>query len=448
MQTTKKGADDLENISQTRSQNLYDHLWSTLALGDAFDSVFKNRGSAGIDGVDVKTFRDNLGDELAKLSKELKDWSYKPAPVRRVRIPKPDGGERLLGVPCVRDRVVQTALKDLLEPIFDPKFSDSSFGFRPNRNQRQAVERAQGHVKSGKSWIVDIDLSKFFDRINHDRLIHLLRKQITDTRILRLVGMFLRSGAMEHGLVSPSTEGSPQGGPLSPLLSNIVLDELDKELEKRGQKFVRYADDCNIFVGSEKAAERVMGSIGKFIENKLKLKINHDKSKVGPSQEIKFLGMTIASDGSRAISKASMKRAMAKSVSLVPRGTHLPIEQSMLKINQWYVGWSNYYKMTEYPAQLSSIEAHIRRRLRARFVRQQKRRRSLLKKLVKRGVSKSLAARTVYTNRSAWALSHTKGVERAYPNDWFKDQLGFKTMSDRVGIEKEWKELKVWIRLP
>ena len=263
-------------------------------LREGFKAVKKNRGAPGIDGMSrVEDFEDRLEQELKRLKWELENWRYKPQPVKRVEIPKPgkDAGVRLLGIPCVRDRVVQAALKQLLEPILDPKFSNNSYGFRPGRNQRKAVESARRIVRSCKEYVVDIDLSKFFDRVHHDRLIARLGLFIPDKRILRLIGMTLRSGVMKDGLVSATTEGTVQGGPLSPLLSNVVLDELDKELEKRGLEFCRFADDCNIFVGSQKAAERVMSSyISHFIEKRLKLVINQKKSKVALSRYVKFLG--------------------------------------------------------------------------------------------------------------------------------------------------------------
>lgn len=429
--------------------SLFEKVCDFGRLYEAFDAVYKNRGAAGVDGVSVKEFKSRLDEELTELSTELGEYRYKPQPVMRVRIPKPDGGERMLGVPCVRDRVVQTAMKSVLEPIFESNFSESSYGFRPGRNQRQAIEAAESIVTSGKKWVVDIDLSKFFDRIHHNRLIHLMSKQISDKRILRLTGMFLRAGVMDNGLVCASTEGSPQGGPLSPLLSNIVLDELDKELESRGLKFCRYADDCNIFVVSEAAAERVMKSVCRFIEKKLKLVVNEDKSQTAPCDRVKFLGMTITREGSRAISKKSMNRAMAKTVELTPRGSHQNLEMTMKRINQWYVGWSHYYKMTHYPKQLESIEAHIRRRLRARVIANQKRQLHLARHLIKRGVRRKTAFKTVYTNRNRWALSHTRALEIAYPNKWFEQTLGFKIMSSRYELEPEWSHrANKWIRLP
>ncbi len=251
-----------------------------------------------------------------------------------------------------------------------------------------------------------------------------------DKRILRLIGMTLRSGVMKDGLYSASTEGTIQGGPLSPLLSNVVLDELDKELERRGLSFCRYADDCNIFVGSAKAAERIMASIGKFIENRLKLKINKEKSKVALSKYVKFLDMTIVA-GALFISTVSMQRAMAKVKELTPRGSHMRLEATIERINQWYVGWSGYYRMTYAPSQLRRIEAHLRRRLRSRLVDHQKKRRYLVNKLVKRGVKRQTAAKTVFSNKGRWALSHTYAVERAYPNRWFITEMGLKIRSDK-----------------
>ena len=411
-------------------RRLFEKLCTAEYLTEGFRAVKKNGGSPGIDGVTIEEFGGRLAEEVRRLKEELVSWTYKPKPVRRVEIPKPGkgAGVRLLGVPCVRDRVVQATLKMLLEPILDPTFSESSYGFRPGRSQRQAVQAAQSIVGSGKEYVVDIDLSKFFDRVHHDRLISRLAEFIVDKRILRIIGMTLRSGVMKDGLVSPTKEGTVQGSPLSPLLSNVVLDELDKELERRGLEFCRFADDSNIFVKSQKAADRVMSSISKFIEKKLKLVVNWEKSKVAVSKQVKFLGMTIIA-GVVAISFQSMNRAMAKVKELTPRGTHLKLEKAIGQINSWYMGWANYYSMTQYPSQLAKIEAHIRRRLRSRLVDQQKKRRYLFKKLVKRGVSRPKAARAVFSNKGRWALSHTNAVEAAYPNRWFIEEMGLKVRS-------------------
>ena len=433
---------DAQNIDTGR---LFEALCEISILHKGYKQVAKNGGASGIDGQTVKDFAKSLDKELEQLRKELQDWNYKPQPVKRVEIPKPGNkGVRKLGIPCVRDRVVQAALKFLLEPILDTEFSVSSYGFRPGRNQRQAVESAKDKVKSGKKYVVDIDLSKFFDRINHDKLIARLSKSISDKRILRIVGLMLRSGVLADGLVQPTQEGAVQGGPISPLLSNLVLDELDKELESRELSFCRFADDCNIFVKSQAAARRVMESITAFIEKKLKLKVNQEKSQVAKSNRVKFLGTTII-NGTIAISKQAINTAMTKVKELTPRGTSLTIEATIKKINSWYTGWSSYYSMTEYPAQLRKIEAHIRRRLRARVVGQQKTKRNLYNKVVKKGAPRK-SARAVYGNKRRWALSHTRAVEVAFPNGWFINTLGQKIRSNEK--RSHWFELDKWVKLP
>ncbi len=260
---------------------------------------------------------------------------------------------------------------------------------------------------------------------------------------MRIIGITLRSGVMKGGLVSPTTEGTVQGGPLSPLLSNVVLDELDKELERRGLEFCRFADDCNIFVKTPKSAERVMRTVRRFIENKLKLVVNEAKSKVALSKNVKYLGMTIIA-GTIAISGVSMKRAMAKVKELTPRGSHLTLEKTILKINSWYTGWSGYYRMTQYPSQLGKIEAHIRRRLRSRLIGHHNRKRYLFKKLVKGGVRKGLAAKTVFSNMGRWALSHTRAVEKAYSNRWFKER-GLKIRSNEGHLH--WFKTNRWVKV-
>jgi RNA-directed DNA polymerase len=425
-------------------QNLFERICSIQELELAFKAVKRNGGAPGVDGVTIEEFESRLPQELIQLKKDVESWNYQPSPVRRVEIDKPGGaGVRLLGIPTVRDRVLHAAIKAVLEPIFEAVFSQHSYGFRPKRNQRQAVEAAQKIVQSGKEYVVDIDLSKFFDRIHHDLLINRLKLQIPDTRILRLIGMILRSGIMKDGLMSPSTQGSVQGSPLSPLLSNVVLDELDKELERRGLEFCRFADDANIFVKSQKAAERVMQTISKFIENRLKLVVNREKSKVALSKGVKFLGMTIIA-ATIAISAKSMQKAMNKVKELTPRGTSLTIEQTMDKINRWYVGWANYHKMTQYPAQLASIEAHVRRRLRSRIVSQQKKRRHLFDKLRERGVSRRTAARSAYSNKGRWATAHTPGVERAFSNSWFIHTVGQKIVSNKK--LPHWFDVRKWIK--
>ena len=410
--------------------NLFERICSVEELERGFRLVKRNGGAPGVDGVTVEEFASRAQEELRQLKKDVESWTYEPKPVRRVEIPKSSGnGIRKLGIPTVRDRTLHAAIKAVLEPILDPVFSEHSYGFRPGKNQRQAVEAAQQVVQSGKEYIVDIDLDSFFDRIHHDKLISRLGLIVRDKRVLRLIGIILRSGIMEDGLVKPTSEGSVQGSPLSPLLSNVVLDELDKELERRGLAFCRFADDQQIFVKSQKAAERVMHTVTKFIENKLKLKVNCEKSKVALSKKVKFLGLTIVA-GTIAISPQSMQKARDRVKELIPRGTFLSMEQSIERINKWYVGWANYYSMTQYPYQLLTIEAHVRRRLRSRIVDQQKKKRHLFEKLVSMGISRGRAAGSVYSNNRRWVLSNSWAVRNAFNNNWFFKR-GQRIFSDR-----------------
>lgn len=430
----------------TDNERLFEELCSIPRLTSGYNQVRKNRGAPGIDGVTIEVYSAALDKELSQLQQELQSWTYKPKPVRAVEIDKPGSKDkRLLGIPCICDRIVQAALKELLEPMFEANFSDNSYGFRPGRSQHDSVKRAQEIVKEGKEYVVDIDLEKFFDRINHDRLIARLSNKISDKRILRLVGMTLRSGIMRCGIVNSSDEGAVQGSPLSPLMSNIVLDELDKELENRGHSFCRFADDCNIFVRSHKAAERIMEHISQFIEKRLKLRVNKEKSKVAKSKEVKFLGFTIVS-GAIAIAKVSLNKAMDKVKTLIPRGTHLNIEKSMEQVNKWYTGWANYYSLGQYPAQLRKIEAHIRRRFRARIVKQHKRRRFLAKKLIKRGVRPKMTWATLYSaNKGVWRLSCSMALSKGYPNAWFtKEAKQVVKSTDKLG---HWFDVNKWISL-
>ena len=428
----------------TTNHSLFETLCDMEALRGAFRAVKRNKGAHGVDGKTIEDYETNLEEELAQLKRELESWSYKPRPVRRVEILKPDGsGVRKIGVPSVRDRVTQTLITELLEPILEPIFSENSYGFRPGRNQKQAIEAALAIVRTGKKYTVDIDLASFFDTVPQDRLIARLSQVIADKRILRIIGLTLRSGVMKDGIVEPTEEGTTQGSPLSPILSNFVLDELDKELERRGLAYCRWADDCNIFVKTSKAADRVMASISKFIESKLKLKINRDKSKCAPTDKVKFLGMTIVNE-TVAIAKKALERAMIKVKELTPRGSHLPIEKSIEQINRWYVGWANYFKMTFYPAQLERVEAHIRRRLRSRLIGQKKRRKHLAVNLIGMGVPRKTVYKHVYSNKGRWALSKSPPIHRAWSNDWFSGQ-GLKILSD-MKLE-HWFGVDKWIKL-
>lgn len=417
----------MEQITLRKTQSLFEQIADPENLQLAFNAVRRNGGAPGIDGVTVAKYESGLIEKLSQLRQDVLEWVYKPMPVRRVRIPKPGGaGERLLGIPCVHDRVLQTAIKQVLEPIFEQVFSESSFGFRPGRSQHQAIHRAQEIVKQGRSYTVDIDLEKFFDRVNHDLLLARMGQHISDPRVLRLIGLTLRSGIMESGLVQVSTEGTVQGSPLSPLLSNIVLDELDKELEARGHQFCRYADDCNIFVSTLQAGERVLQSVKKFIERKLKLKVNESKTHVANVRKVKFLGFTITGTAI-AISRAAMNRAGIKIRELTRRRSHVPIEQTVERINRWYVGWANYFKVAQFTQQFQTIEGHIRRRLRARLVACHKRDRYLYREIRARGVSHRRAV-TIFGNKRIWAKSITPAANTAWTNEWFQNHLGLHTV--------------------
>lgn len=272
--------------------SLWERIFSRGNLMEALNQVERNKGAAGVDGMSVEELPKHLKNHWVKIRAKLEAGEYEPSPVRRVSIPKPDGGERLLGIPTVQDRLIQQAINQILMEEYDPKFSDHSYGFRPERSAHDAIRKAQGYIEGGKKWVVDMDLEKFFDSVNHERLMARLKRDISDKRLLKLINRYLKAGVMENGVVVESEEGTPQGGPLSPLLSNIVLDELDRELEKRGHSFVRYADDCNIYVTSRRAAERVLESTRKYVEKKLRLKVNEKKSAVGLVTQRKFLGFS------------------------------------------------------------------------------------------------------------------------------------------------------------
>ena len=366
--------------------------------------VKANKGSAGIDGKTV----DELPDyrELLVIREQLLSGTYKPQPVKRVEIPKPDGGVRKLGIPTVLDRFVQQAVMQVLQKQWDRTFSDSSYGFRPGRSTHQAVAQAQQYIAAGYGWVVDLDLEKFFDRVNHDKLMGQIAKRVRDKRLLKLIRAFLNAGVMENGLVSPSVEGTPQGGPLSPLLSNLVLDELDRELERRGHRFVRYADDCNIYVRSEKAGQRVMESVKRFITQRLKLKVNEQKSAVARPQERKFLGFSF-SDGPvirRTIAPKAVERFKERIREITRHARGVSLDQTMAKLAPYMRGWRGYFGFCETPDLLIQLTGWVRLRLRAALWRQWKtprRRRAMLIQFGVRGIlaqdrrqwSRSLASR-------------------------------------------------------
>jgi RNA-directed DNA polymerase len=391
-------------------------------LKKALEQVVENKGGPGVDKMTVDKLKDHLWKHWPQIREELLTGKYKPQPVRRAQIPKPGGGKRDLGIPTVLDRFIQQAILQTLQKRFDATFSDSSFGFRPGRSAHQAVKKAQEYVESGCEYVVDIDLEKFFDNVNHDKLMGLLSRRIEDKTLLRLIRKYLNAGVMKDGLTSPTEKGTPQGGPLSPLLSNVMLDELDKELERRGHKFVRYADDCNIYVKSEKAGRRVMESIGKYVHTKLKLKINESKSAVDKPENRKFLGFTIGhrrKNGkcSRKISKEALKKFKTRIREMTSR-SHLGFIELLKRLKRYLYGWLAYFGLCETPRILEELEGWIRRRLRCLIWKHWKRGKRY-SNLIKRGVDKLMAWNVACGKFGPWRASHTAAMSKAYPNSWF-----------------------------
>jgi len=387
----------------------------------ALARVKRNKGSAGIDGMTVEQLPAYLKQHWLTIRAQLISGTYKPQPVKRVAIPKPDGGMRKLGIPTVLDRFIQQAVMQVLQRSWDRTFSAQSYGFRPGRSAHQAVAQAQQYITAGYGWVVDLDLEKFFDRVNHDKLMARLARRIGDKRMLKLIRGFLRAGVLEGGLVSPIDEGTPQGGPLSPLLSNIVLDELDRELEQRGHRFVRYADDCNIYVRSQRAGERVMKSVSQFITSKLKLKVNDDKSAVARPGRRKFLSFSFLGSEivKRRIAAKAIVRFKQRVRELTRRTTGVSIETMVAQLSRYLTGWRGYFGFCQTPSVLRSLEQWLRRRLRAVVWKQWKYGRVRFAELQKRGVSKNLAAQTAGSAHGPWRISNSPALSMALPNTYF-----------------------------
>src|SRR5215468_8456564 len=377
-------------------------------LKQALAQVKRNKGASGIDGMTVNDLAPYLKEHWPMIRAQLLEGTYKPQPVRRVEIPKASGGTRSLGIPTVLDRFIQQAVMQVLQAGWDRTFSEASFGFRPGRSAHQAVQRAQEYIASGHSYVVDIDLEKFFDRVNHDILMGLVAKRVTDKRLLKLVRGFLTTGVLEGGLVSPTEEGTPQGGPLSPLLSNLMLDVLDKELEKHGHCFVRYADDCNIYVCSQKAGERVMEGIERFLAKRLKLKVNKAKSAVAKPSVRKFLGFSFTggNEPRRRIAPQALARFKAR-VRELTRTRGRSLAQIVKELSIYLIGWRGYFGFCQTPSVLRALEEWIRRRLRAVAWKQWKRGPARFAELRRRGVGRVLAAKTASSPRGPWRLSKT-----------------------------------------
>jgi len=387
----------------------------------ALARVKANKGSAGVDGMTVQQLPEHLKQHWPAIREQLLSGTYKPQPVKRVEIPKPDGGIRKLGIPTVLDRFIQQAVMQVLQRRWDRTFSEHSYGFRPGRSAHQAVDQAQQHIAAGYRWVVDLDLEKFFDRVNHDRLMAKIAEKVSDKRLLKLIRAFLRAGVMEGGLVNPVDEGTPQGGPLSPLLSNIILDEFDRELERRGLRFARYADDSNIYVRSRRAGERVMKSITRFITTKLKLRVNEQKSAVARPWERKFLGFSFTSAGipKRRIAPKAVDRFKERVRELTSRTKGVSIERMAEELTRYLRGWIGYFGRCETPSVLEGLEQWLRRRLRSAIWKQWKRGSVRFAELRKRGVGKDLAAQTAGSAHGPWRLAKSPAISFALPNAYF-----------------------------
>jgi RNA-directed DNA polymerase len=389
-------------------------------LKRALQRVRQNKGSPGIDGMTVRKLPGYLKQHWPQIREQLLAGNYQPKPVKRTEIPKPNGGIRKLSIPTVLDRFVQQAIMQVLQKYWDETFSEHSYGFRPGRSAHQAISCSQQYVEQGYRWVVDIDLEKFFDRVNHDKLMGKLAKRIPDKRLLKIIRAFLNAGVMENGLVSATTEGTPQGGPLSPLLSNIILDELDRKLELRGHRFVRYADDCNIYVRSERAGHRVMESISKFITRKLKLKVNQSKSKVDRPWLCKFLGFRIVGkETKRGIAPRSLSRFKKRVRQLTCYRRGVTIEQMIERLNRYLIGWRGYYGYCQTPSVLVRLDSWIRRRLRCVYWRRWKRGKKRFAELRKRGINKDLSAQAAGSVQGPWRISRSPALSFVFPNAHF-----------------------------
>jgi RNA-directed DNA polymerase len=391
----------------------------------AMARVKANKGSAGVDGMTVEQWPEHLKQHWPAIREQLLSGTYRPQPVKRVEIPKPDGGMRKLGIPTVLDRFVQQAMMQVLQRRWDRTFSEHSYGFRPGRSAHQAVKQAQQCIAEGYRWVVDLDLEKFFDRVNHDKLMAKLAERVSDKRLLKLIRAFLRAGVMENGLVSPVDEGTPQGGPLSPLLSNIVLDEFDREVERRGLRFARYADDCNIYVRSRRAGSRVMESLARFITTKLKLKVNARKSAVARPWERKFLGFSFTNEEAprRRIAPKAVDRFKERVRELTGRTRGVSVERMAEDLSRYLRGWIGYFGKCETPSVLQGLERWIRHRLRSMVWKQWKRGTVRFAELRKRGVGRDLAAQTAGSAHGPWRLANSPALSLALPNAYF-DSLG------------------------
>jgi RNA-directed DNA polymerase len=429
-ETRQAGREDIESLSvvneserPANTSRIMEEVCERANLKEALRQVRSNKGSAGIDRMTVDQLGDYLKQHWPVIREQLLNGTYEPKPVRRVEIPKPeDGGVRKLGIPTVLERFIQQAVMQVLQRQWNATFSEYSYGFRPRRSAHHAVAQAQQYIAQGYGWVIDLDLEKFFDRVNHDKLMGQIAKRVEDKRLLKLIRAFLNAGVMENGLVSPSVEGTPQGGPLSPLLSNLVLDELDRELEYRGHRFVRYADDCNIYVRSERAGQRVMESITRFITQKLKLKVNEAKSAAARPQERKFLGFSFSAgpDIKRTIAPKSLERFKRRIREITRRAKGVSIKTTMEELATYMRGWRGYFGFCETPEVLVALTRWVRLRLRAALWRQWKTPRRRRAALVALRVSGWAARNTAGSGRGPWYLARSRALSTGLSNAYFK----------------------------
>lgn len=419
---------------QTKAEGLRQEMDAVVErsnLWQAYERVLRNKGAAGVDGLTVFEFKAWLQQHWPSVKAALLAGDYLPAAIRKVEIPKPNGGVRTLGIPTVLDRLIQQALLQVLQAEFEPEFSEHSYGFRPGRNAWQAVQRAQGYIREDRRWVVDLDLEKFFDRVNHDILMSRVARRVKDERVLKLIRRYLEAGMMSEGIVSARTEGTPQGGPLSPLLSNILLTDLDRELERRGHRFCRYADDCNIYVKSKVAGQHAMDAITDYLEKKLKLRVNRDKSAVARPWQRKFLGYSVTwhQQVRLKIADSSLKRLKDKVREIVVGNASRNLGQTIAELNPVLRGWTSYFRLTEVKGVLQDLDGWIRRKLRCLLWRQWKRPATRNKRLQARGLDGTRAWKSASNGRGPWWNAGASHMNAAYPKRFF-DALGLVSLLD------------------